>query len=56
VLVPDAAAVPLMVGLHEHVAAGDTLALALHQARADADLDSPGGYVAWCAFTSFGAA
>ncbi len=56
VVVPDVAAVPLMVGLHERLAAGHTLAVSLHHARADADLDSPGGYAAWCAFTAFGAA
>jgi hypothetical protein len=54
VMVPDLEAVPLMRALHAHVAAGATLAGALHAARATLDLDDPAGFVSWCAFTAFG--
>jgi CHAT domain-containing protein len=53
--VPDAAAVGLMQALH--AAARDrSLAVALHAARATADLDDPRQLVNWCGFTAFGAA
>ncbi len=55
VLVPDAAAVPLMVDLHRGLAAGHAAADALHAARARLDLDDPHVLVAWCAFSAFGA-
>lgn len=55
VLVPDLAAVPLMVALHEGLARGLTAADALHEARAGAETGSPAGFVASCAFTAFGA-
>jgi CHAT domain-containing protein len=56
VVVPDAAALPLMMSLHEHLLRGDTLALALHAARSTLDRDDPADYVNWCGFTAFGAA
>ena len=49
------AAVPLMVALHEGLAAGRTAADALHAAREQADTGSAAGFVASCAFTAFGA-
>ncbi len=55
VLVPDLAAVPLMVALHEGLARGLSAADALHAARAGAETGSPAGFVASCAFTAFGA-
>lgn len=55
VLVPDAAAVPLVLALHEGLAAGRTTADALHAARARLDLDDPRALVAWCAFSAYGA-
>lgn len=42
--------------LHEGVLAGDTLAQALHGARADVDCDEPAGFVDWCAWNAYGAA
>jgi tetratricopeptide (TPR) repeat protein len=56
VLVPDVDAVALMVALHEQLAAGASTATALHRARAGVDVDAPGAFAAWCAFTAFGAA
>jgi hypothetical protein len=56
VLVPDEAAVPLMLGLHEHLRRGESLPRALHAARAEVDRDDPHGLVNWCGFTAFGAA
>ncbi|MGN8247000.1 CHAT domain-containing protein [Cellulomonas soli] len=54
--VPDVEAVDLMVGLHRRLRAGDTLAHALHTARAGIDRQTPGGYVNWCTFGVHGAA
>ena len=56
VVVPDLQAVSLMRALHQRLRGGATLAEALHAARAGADLDDPGAFVNWCAFTAFGAA
>lgn len=56
VLVPDAAAVPLMRGLHRGLQRGDRFAEALFGARADLDLDNPNEFVNWCAFNAYGAA
>lgn len=56
VLVPDAAAVSMMVSLHERVRGGDTLAVALHAARSALDRDDPHELVNWCGFTAYGAA
>ncbi len=55
VLVPDLAAVPMMVRLHEGLARGESAGDALHAARQQADTGSPAGFVASCAFTAFGA-
>lgn len=54
--VPDTAAVAMMVSLHKHIRRGDTLAVALHAARATLDRDDPHELVNWCGFTAFGAA
>lgn len=54
--IPDVAAVDLMFALHRGIAAGQTLARALHHARAEIDRDSPEGYVNWCTFSAHGAA
>jgi len=56
VVVPDWDIVPLMCALHERVQRGDTLAVALHAARATVDQDDPASFVCWCAFNAFGAA
>lgn len=56
VLVPDAASVPLMQGLHQRVRAGQTLGEALSAARAELDLDDQREFVNWCAFNAYGAA
>ena len=55
VLVPDLAAVPMMVRLHEGLARGESAGDALHAARQETDTASPAGFVASCAFTAFGA-
>ncbi|GAA3805674.1 CHAT domain-containing protein [Cellulomonas soli] len=54
--IPDVEAVDLMVGLHRRLRSGDTLAHALHAARAGIDRQTPGGYVNWCTFGAHGAA
>jgi CHAT domain-containing protein len=56
VMVPDLEAVSLMCSLHESLLRGDTLAEALHAARATIDRTDPRAFVNWCAFTAFGAA
>jgi tetratricopeptide (TPR) repeat protein len=56
VTVPDLEAVSLMRSLHECLLRGDTLADALHAARATVDRTDPRAFVNWCAFTAFGAA
>lgn len=55
VLVPDDAAVPLMVALHEGLVAGRSASDALHAARGRLDRDDPRALVAWCAFSAYGA-
>jgi tetratricopeptide (TPR) repeat protein len=55
VAVPDAEAVGLMRTLHRRIAAGDTMAVGLHAARAEHDASDPRGFVNWCAFTAYGA-
>jgi hypothetical protein len=56
VLVSDLDAVGLMCALHKRLLAGDTMADALHAARASIDRDQPLSFVTWCAFNAFGAA
>ncbi|MBU4215785.1 MAG: CHAT domain-containing protein [Actinobacteria bacterium] len=53
--VPDVEAVGLMVALHRELAAGATMARALHAARAQLDRAAPGGFVSWCSFAAHGA-
>ncbi|WP_214407725.1 CHAT domain-containing protein, partial [Pseudonocardia lacus] len=55
VVVPDGEAVPLMRALHGRLAAGDTMATALFEARAAHGTDDPRDFVNWCAFTAYGA-
>ncbi len=60
--VPDGESVPLMTALHERIAAGDTLAVALSEARARLGTstrdfaDRPVDFMAWFAYTAYGAA
>ncbi|QGQ18643.1 CHAT domain-containing protein [Cellulomonas sp. JZ18] len=54
--VPDVEVVDLMRGLHARLAAGETMARALHGARAEVDRDAPAGFVNWCTFGAHGAA
>jgi CHAT domain-containing protein len=56
VVVPDWNVVALMTALHASLRAGSTMAIALHEARAQVDRDDPFGFVSWCAFNAFGAA
>jgi CHAT domain-containing protein/tetratricopeptide (TPR) repeat protein len=56
VVIPDWNVVRLMTALHTALRAGSTMAVALHEARADVDLSDPAGFVSWCAFNAFGAA
>jgi len=53
--VGDVEAVDLMRGLHQRLARGDSMAAALHTARAALDLADPRQFVNWCAFTAYGA-
>ena len=53
---PDGASVPLMTRLHQHLAAGASLAHALREARADSDLERAEDYAAWFGVTAYGAA
>ncbi len=55
VAVGDVEAVGLMRELHAGLAAGATMADALHAARAAADVTDPRQFVNWCAFTAYGA-
>jgi hypothetical protein len=55
-LVPDEAAAPFMLRVHEHLHGEVTLAAALHGARGSLDLDDPADLVNWCGFTAYGAA
>ncbi len=54
--VPDADAVTLMCALHDGLRRGESMATALHAARGSLDRDDPRTFVAWCAFSAFGAA
>ena len=54
--VPDVEAVDLMIAVHRRLAAGDTLARALHEARGSTDTEDPGRFVNWCTFNAHGAA
>ncbi len=54
-VVSDVASVALMCGVHERLLTGATLATALHAARADLDTDDPRTFVAWSAYTAYGA-
>ena len=56
VVVPDWNVVPLMRSLHAGLRRGDTLADALHRARATVDPQDAASFVSWCAFNAFGAA
>jgi CHAT domain len=56
VLISDAAAVPLMRGLHTRVRGGARLGDGLHSARGDLDRSDPDQFVNWCAFNAYGAA
>lgn len=56
VVVPDQDVAPLMTALHAAISRGETLARALHSARASIDSDNPRQFVASCAFNAFGAA
>jgi tetratricopeptide (TPR) repeat protein len=53
--IPDQATLPLMLALHERIAAGDTLSAALARARATLDTDDPRQYAASAAFVALGA-
>jgi hypothetical protein len=56
VLVPDQDVLSLMTALHVAIGEGQTLAHALHTARASIDPADPKQLVGWCAFNAFGAA
>ncbi|MGQ0774994.1 MAG: CHAT domain-containing protein [Pseudonocardiales bacterium] len=56
VVVPDWNVAALMCALHARVRGGDTLAEALHHARATVDPQDAASFVSWCAFNAFGAA
>ena len=56
VIVPDRDLLSLMTAFHHAVGKGQTLAHALHTARATIDPADPKQLVAWCAFNAFGAA
>src|SRR5690606_36475217 len=56
VVVPDQDVAPLMTALHAAISRGETLARALHSARASIDSVNPRQFVASCAFNAFGAA
>ncbi|MEJ3652143.1 CHAT domain-containing protein [Actinomycetes bacterium KLBMP 9759] len=55
VAVADVEAVDLMRALHEALAAGLSMARALHAARTTLDTSDPRAFVNWCAFTAYGA-
>ena len=56
ILVPDTAAVQMMLSLHERLRRGDTMAVALHAARSAVNREDPHELVNWCGFTAYGAA
>jgi hypothetical protein len=53
--VPDVESTPLMVGLHEELSRGTSVADALGAARGVLDIDTPAGFVTSLAFGCFGA-
>ncbi|MGY1679264.1 CHAT domain-containing protein [Geodermatophilus sp. SYSU D01176] len=55
VALPDAESVDLMAQLHRGLAAGRTMADALHAARARLDTADPRQFVHWCAVGAYGA-
>jgi CHAT domain-containing protein len=55
-LVPDAAAAPVMVALHRLLLQGRTTAESLHGARDLLGTDDPALLPVWCGFTAYGAA
>lgn len=56
VVVPDAAAIPVMRELHVEAIRGKSLGSALFSARQTLDRLDPNDFVNWCAFNSYGAA
>ena len=56
IVVPDQEVLPLMAAVHTAIGKGQTLAHALHTARASIDPADPAQFAAWCAFNAFGAA
>lgn len=56
VVVPDAAAIPVMRELHVEATRGKSLGSALFSARQTLDRLDPNDFVNWCAFNSYGAA
>ena len=56
VVIPDAAAVPLMRELHGRLREGDTFGDALFSARSRLDRSDPRAFVNWCAFNAYGGA
>jgi tetratricopeptide (TPR) repeat protein len=55
-VVPDVASTGFMTAVHEQLARGDSLAVALHTARASLDIGDPATFVNWCTFSAHGAA
>jgi hypothetical protein len=55
-VVPDVAAAGFMTAVHQRLARGDSLAVALHTARASLDIGDPATFVNWCTFSAHGAA
>jgi hypothetical protein len=55
-VVPDVAAAGFMTAVHRRLARGDSLAVALHTARASLDIGDPATFVNWCTFSAHGAA
>jgi tetratricopeptide (TPR) repeat protein len=54
--VPDVEAAGFMTAVHRQLARGDTLARALHAARATLDISDPRAFINWCTFSAHGAA
>jgi tetratricopeptide (TPR) repeat protein len=54
--VPDVEAAGFMTAVHHQLARGDTLAHALHAARATLDISDPRAFINWCTFSAHGAA
>ena len=55
-VVPDVAAAGFMTAVHQRLARGDSLAVALHTARSSLDIGDPATFVNWCTFSAHGAA